>query len=193
VVAIARRSVRSAPLRGKKPSNTKRDVGRPLITSAIVSAEGPGTAVTTPPALITATTSRSPGSLIPGVPASVINATFEPVVTSETISSRASYSVCSLITTNFFAGHTKVGEQLARVSRVFATNNVCRFECVNRTLRNVPEISDGVATRTSAPRFVAPDGGSCSLVTSTALQACGRSQDPNFQKCRHQLRAHVLL
>ena len=60
-----------APLRGRKPSNTKRSVGNPESTSAVSTALGPGTTSTASPASRQARTSRSPGSLIPGIPASV--------------------------------------------------------------------------------------------------------------------------
>jgi len=58
-----------------KPSNTKRDVDSPLTTSAMTTAAGPGIAVTGIDLSIAARTRRSPGSLMPGVPASVTSPT----------------------------------------------------------------------------------------------------------------------
>ena len=95
------RRERSLPLRGKKPSKTNRAVGKPLITSAIVRAEGPGIAETVMPAFSAALTSRSPGSLMPGVPASLTNATSTSSSNSATTCSHASCSVCSLMTMYF--------------------------------------------------------------------------------------------
>ena len=53
-------------------------VGSPLAVSAATSALGPGTDSTRKPAAIAALTTRSPGSLMPGLPASVTSATFSP-------------------------------------------------------------------------------------------------------------------
>ena len=74
----ARRTARSRPDRGTKPSNTNRVVSKPLTTRAITNAAGPGTADTAWPASSTTRTSRDPGSEIPGVPASVISVTVSP-------------------------------------------------------------------------------------------------------------------
>ena len=52
---------------------TNRSVGRPLIVSAAITADGPGAVVTRSPAAATAATTRAPGSLMPGVPASLID------------------------------------------------------------------------------------------------------------------------
>ena len=97
------RSLRSAPDRGKKPSNTNRPAGRPLSVTAMIAAEGPGVAVTVPPASMTARTIRSPGSLIPGLPASVMSATVLPAETSAEIFSRESCSVCSFTMSKVFS------------------------------------------------------------------------------------------
>ena len=70
--------VRPLPFRGRKPSNTKRPVGRPLVTNAAIAADGPGTTSTEKPCAVTARTRRSPGSEMPGVPASVTTATLSP-------------------------------------------------------------------------------------------------------------------
>ena len=70
--------MRPEPLRGRKPSNTNRPVGKPLTTSAAIAADGPAITETEWPALTAARTSRSPGSEMPGIPASVTTATVLP-------------------------------------------------------------------------------------------------------------------
>ena len=72
------RSRRSRPFAGKKPSKQKRPLGRPLLTSAVVAAQGPGMQITSCPAVRAAAASSSPGSLIPGKPASLITARLLP-------------------------------------------------------------------------------------------------------------------
>ncbi|CFE62467.1 Uncharacterised protein [Mycobacterium tuberculosis] len=49
---------RAAPLRGAKPSKQNFSAGRPDITSAVVTADGPGKHVTETPASMHAATSR---------------------------------------------------------------------------------------------------------------------------------------
>jgi hypothetical protein len=57
-------------------------VGSPETASAVVTADGPGTAVTRTPAATAAATTRYPGSLMPGIPASVTTSTFRPAASS---------------------------------------------------------------------------------------------------------------
>ena len=64
---------------GRNASNANRLVGSPDEISAVIQAHAPGTAVTVTPAASACRTSSSPGSEIPGVPASVITAIFVPV------------------------------------------------------------------------------------------------------------------
>ena len=52
------RRARSPFLRGGNPSKQNRSVGRPETASAVVTADGPGTAVTRIPAAAAAATSR---------------------------------------------------------------------------------------------------------------------------------------
>jgi hypothetical protein len=54
----ASRRSRSPGLRGTKPSKQNRSVGRPETASAVVTADGPGTAVTRTPAAAAAATTR---------------------------------------------------------------------------------------------------------------------------------------
>ena len=74
----ARRSRRSRPDRGRKPSNDQRGPAIPLATRAASAADGPGIGTTSPPSATQARTSTSPGSDTPGVPASVTSARSEP-------------------------------------------------------------------------------------------------------------------
>ena len=72
----ARKAARRAPrVRGGKPSNTKRRTSKPESTAAHANAVGPGSTSTAMPAARAAATRALPGSLIPGIPASVTTAT----------------------------------------------------------------------------------------------------------------------
>src|SRR4051794_10213443 len=62
---------------------------RPLATSAVSTADGPGRTVTGIPAAIAAATSFAPGSLTPGRPASETSATRSPASTGRGAASRA--------------------------------------------------------------------------------------------------------
>jgi len=73
-----------ADFRGTKPSIAKRSVDRPLIVSAATTADGPGAVVTRRPASATAAATRAPGSLMPGVPASLMTTTVCPLATCAT-------------------------------------------------------------------------------------------------------------
>ncbi|CAB4574301.1 unannotated protein [freshwater metagenome] len=92
------RSRRAAPALGKNPSKAMRVVGRPLIAAAITKAAGPGVAYTLCPAACTAATNCSPGSLIPGVPASLISDTVMLFARYSNTVAITSCSVCSLVT-----------------------------------------------------------------------------------------------
>ena len=61
---------------GRKPSNTNLSQGRPLLTKAGTKAVAPGSVCTSMPALTASRTRKKPGSLMPGVPASLTRATF---------------------------------------------------------------------------------------------------------------------
>ena len=71
VIPLFKVDIRSCFFRGKKPRNKKRLNGHPVIDSAVVNAEAPGKGTTLCPAASAAFTSIAPGSLMPGVPASV--------------------------------------------------------------------------------------------------------------------------
>ena len=72
---------------GRNASKQNRLVGSPEIVNAVTHAHAPGTAVTSTPAVSAICTSSSPGSLMPGIPASVISAMFLPSI-SISVSSR---------------------------------------------------------------------------------------------------------
>ena len=86
---------RSWPLRSRNPSKIKRSVGRPLITNAMIKAAGPGIAETMCEESIAARTKREPGSLIPGVPASVTRQTSRPSLRASRTRGIELCSVCS--------------------------------------------------------------------------------------------------
>nr|BFE67724.1 hypothetical protein GCM10020092_010250 [Actinoplanes digitatis] len=72
------RERRPEPVRGRKPSKQNRSLGRPDSASAVVTALGPGAAVTAKPASSAARTRRYPGSETLGMPPSVTTATTAP-------------------------------------------------------------------------------------------------------------------
>ena len=119
--SAARRSDRSRPRRGRKPSITKRCAGRPL---RIDRGDGGGRAghdrrpAWSPS--IAARTSRSPGSAMPGVPASVTTATVAPSASRRPTSAAAAASVCSLATISASLGHPGVLQQAAGSAGVLA-------------------------------------------------------------------------
>jgi hypothetical protein len=78
----AKRRFRSPGRLGGNPSKQNLSVGSPETASAVVTADGPGRAVTLMPAAAAAATSRYPGSLMPGVPASVTSRTSLPALRS---------------------------------------------------------------------------------------------------------------
>ena len=91
----ASRSARALPLRGRKPSMHQRAVGRPLAATAATGADGPGTTSIRWPASTTRRTTLSPGSEIPGMPASETRATVPPSSRRRITSVAALSSVCS--------------------------------------------------------------------------------------------------
>ena len=87
---------RSPALLGKKPANTKPESpDMPAALSAVVTLLAPGSGITPKPALRTAATSRAPGSLTAGVPASLTYATRSPRCKRSTTPTAASSSLCS--------------------------------------------------------------------------------------------------
>ena len=74
----------AADLAGKNPSKQNRSVGNAAIDSAATAAQGPGIAMISMPAAAHSRTRSKPGSLMPGVPASLTNATVTPRCIRET-------------------------------------------------------------------------------------------------------------
>ena len=80
---------------GKKPSKTKRLVLWPDNISAVIQAAAPGAEVTIIPSLSACLTKSSPGSDMPGVPASVTIVIFFPLLSSSISSLPLSSLLCS--------------------------------------------------------------------------------------------------
>ena len=78
---------------GRKPSKQKRSEGSPELTSAGMRAVAPGSATTCWPAAMASRASRKPGSLMPGVPASLMRATVSPAFSRSTMAAEVP---CSL-------------------------------------------------------------------------------------------------
>jgi hypothetical protein len=81
-------------LTGKNPSKQKRSQGIPEFTNAGTNAVAPGKLHTSIPAFTQALTNKNPGSDMPGVPASVINAISIPVANFIQILSNTLCSLC---------------------------------------------------------------------------------------------------
>ena len=64
----------------KNPKNKNRSKRQPVTERAVIIADAPGTGIIVCPAAIAASTSTGPGSLMPGVPASVMTARSLPDV-----------------------------------------------------------------------------------------------------------------
>ncbi len=151
LATASRRSFRSTPDRGRNPSNTNLPAGKPLMVTAMIAADGPGVAETTPPASMTARTIRSPGSLTPGLPASVMSATVLPLAMSSTILSRESYSVCSFTMRSGLSLTPMRCSSLLewRVSSQQMTSASRRLSMARDVMS--ARLPMGVATRTSLP------------------------------------------
>ena len=91
----------SFPLRGIKPSITHRLIDMPLTTKAANTDDAPGITDTLKPLSITVLTNSSPGSEMPGVPASLTKATMDPSLIITTIFDLFLNSVCSSTLINF--------------------------------------------------------------------------------------------
>ena len=80
---------------GKKPAKKNSSVGNPAAISAEIKALGPGTGTTATSLSIAARTSRKPGSLIDGVPASDTTAMSLPCLSRSMSSAVRCCSLCS--------------------------------------------------------------------------------------------------
>ena len=83
------------PDEGRKPPKWNGTGGRPLPTSAVVTALGPGRTVYSTFSLIHSLTRRNPGSLTEGVPASVTRQSFSPLARRDINSGSRLSSLCS--------------------------------------------------------------------------------------------------
>ena len=141
--SAAMRSARDRPLRGRNPSNTNRSLGNPDSTSAVVAASGPGTTSTAAPAATQARTRCAPGSLMPGMPASVTNATRDPSCTSVDDPGGARRLVVGRHRSQpSRRGDARVGEERARAPGVLARDDVGGGQHLDRTRREVAEVPD---------------------------------------------------
>src|SRR5690606_15929262 len=153
---------------GRKPSNTKRSLGRPATLSAAMKAQGPGTGLTFTPAARAARTRRKPGSLTSGVPASDTRASESPASSRATRRSAWASSLCSCSGTS--------GRSIpawARSWRVWRVSSAQMAATSASTWRargdRSPRLPIGVATTCSVPGARAPSAGP-PLSTSTAIR-----------------------
>ena len=93
---VSRQSASSSPaLRGRKPTNAYGPPPRPLATSAVSTADAPGSTVTGTRASSAARTRRAPGSETSGIPASVTSAMRSPASSRGRSSATRAASLCS--------------------------------------------------------------------------------------------------
>ncbi len=152
----ARRAVRPEPRRGKKPSKTKRSVGRPLATRPASAAEGPGTTTTSKPPSAAARTSRSPGSDTPGRPASDTSATRAPSANRSTTVDTWDASACSWAA-SIGGEATPAAERRRRVWRVSSHTTRSASARVRRARGDrSSRLPMGVATMARLPRRCPP-------------------------------------
>ena len=182
-VAIdARRSVRAATLAGRNPSKRKRAVGRPDSTSAASAALGPGTTSTAQPASMHARTRSSPGSAIPGIPASLTYTTRCAALdrVDDAAAPRCVRCARARRATGHPTGH-RPREQSARVRRVSsaAITSALRNSSTARGDRS-PRLPIGVATNTSAGRGDTPAVPGSSL----HLDDIAELQPPTLERAR---------
>ena len=85
----------AASPRGRKPTNWYRSPRSPDATSAVSTAEAPGSTVTSTPAASAARTIRAPGSDTPGMPASETSAMRSPASSRGSNSDVRDASLCS--------------------------------------------------------------------------------------------------
>ena len=148
----ATRRRRSDPLRGRKPSTTKRSVGRPLTVSAATTDEGPGTVVTTSPCAARRAATSAPGSEIPGVPASLTTATRAPAATAAAIRSAPAASLWRCNDTSRSPAPMPRAESRARVRRVSSQKmSVASARTWRARGARSPRLPIGVATSTRRP------------------------------------------
>ena len=121
--SAASRARRSLPFTGRNPANTTPSKSSPLAESAAVSALAPGTGTTRSPRLRTRSTTTRPGSLTPGVPASLTSATAFPAPTASTMPRRRRGLVVRMHGDDA-RGDAEVREQPARDARVLGGDEV---------------------------------------------------------------------
>ena len=80
--------------RGRYPTKRKPSPAIPAATSAVSTADGPGSTVMSSPSFTTFCTRSMPGSCTPGIPASVTSATVEPSRNRRSTSSVFCSSLC---------------------------------------------------------------------------------------------------
>ena len=130
----ARRRARSPALRGRKPSKQNRSTGSPETASAVSTAEGPGTAMTSTPASRAAATSRYPGSDTLGIPASVTSSTRSPASIASTSDGVRAVSLPSKYETTrpvTVTPSSRVSRPSRRVSSA-ATTSAVASSCASR-------------------------------------------------------------
>ncbi len=121
----------------------------PLATSAVSTAEGPGSTVTGTPAANAARTSSAPGSEIPGIPASETRATLSPASSLGISSATRRASLCSCEETSR-RGNAVAVEEDSRVAGVLGEHDVRGTKLIEDAERHVAErFPIGVAQTTS--------------------------------------------
>jgi hypothetical protein len=136
----ASRSRRAAAFTGRKPSNTKRSLGRPATLNAAIAAHAPGTGDTRTPAARAALTRRKPGSLTSGVPASDTSASESPASRRATSCAACASSLC-WCSASSGRSRPEVGQQLSCVPGVLGADGGDIAQRVERARRQVAKVA----------------------------------------------------
>ena len=169
---------RAIDLMGAKPAKTKpgdASVVTPVPINAVITALGPGKGTTLSPAACAACTTRPPGSLTAGEPASDTNATRCPACKRSTIAAAALASLwrCTAMS-GVLIPQASSRMRLARVSSA-AITSARSNACHPRKVRS-PRLPIGVATTYRA--WVGHD--CASTRCPTRCQASGKSSGKTF-------------
>ena len=136
-------------------------MGSPLITSAVSGALAPGSTVYLAPAAMHPATNASPGSLMPGIPASLTKAIASPESTRSAISSARCLSLCSWqAISGFFIPRCVISSRVLRVSSQYTALMPFSVSIVRSVMSD--RLPIGVAQRYSM-------GSSCTVVSISLI------------------------
>ena len=149
----------------------------------------PAAARTRWPAVRTAATSAAPGSLMPGVPASLTKATRSPRVKRSITAVAASRSLCSCTASSGLPSMPKLAQQRSAVARVLAGDRIDEAEHVQRTQAQVGEVADrgGHHVQCRGRVMLVARSSWRRLGAATGRWTCSRAVDKNGRRRRRSV------